>query len=150
MYLLEYRDREVPLAAGGRKFRVPANVYVVGTMNTADRSIALVDHALRRRFSFVFLGPEYEVLEKHVGRYGLPAAGLVTALRQINKAIGDRNYELGISFFLSDGPALRQNLPAIWQGEVEPYLEEYFFDQPDKVKPWTWRTLSKTTLADWV
>jgi hypothetical protein len=150
MYLLEYRDREVPLASGGQRFHVPENVFVLGTMNTADRSIALVDHALRRRFTFVFLGPEYQVLEKRVASLGLPAASLVGALKQVNSVIGDRNYELGISFFMNDGASLRKNLSAIWRGEVEPYLEEYFFDQPERVAPLRWEKLSESTLADWL
>jgi len=149
MYLLEYRDREVPLAAGGQRFHVPENVFVLGTMNTADRSIALVDHALRRRFTFVFLGPEYDVLEKRVASFGLPGASLVRALKQVNSVVGDRNYELGISFFMNDGAALRENLPAIWRGEIEPYLEEYFFDQPERVESLRWEKLSRSTLAEW-
>lgn len=60
MYLLEYRDKTIPLAAGGERFQIPENVYIIGTMNTADRSIALVDHALRRRFQFIRLRPEYK------------------------------------------------------------------------------------------
>jgi 5-methylcytosine-specific restriction protein B len=64
MYLLEYRDKAIPLAAGGEPFRIPGNVYLIGTMNTADRSIALVDHALRRRFSFIRLNPDYNILKK--------------------------------------------------------------------------------------
>jgi 5-methylcytosine-specific restriction protein B len=62
MYLLEYRDRSVPLAAGGEPFAIPANVCILGTMNTADRSIALVDHALRRRFAFIPLPPNPKAL----------------------------------------------------------------------------------------
>ena len=62
MYLLEYRDKAIPLAAGGIPFQIPENVYIIGTMNTADRSIALVDHALRRRFSFIRLRPKYDIL----------------------------------------------------------------------------------------
>ena len=65
MYLLEYRNREVPLASGGM-FQIPENVRLIGTMNTADRSIALVDHALRRRFAFLALYPNYEVLSKFI------------------------------------------------------------------------------------
>jgi hypothetical protein len=150
MYLLEYRDREIPLSGGGRRFRVPENVFVIGTMNTADRSIALVDHALRRRFTFAFLGPEYEALEKHVLAHGLPGMSLSATLRNINRAIADRNFELGISFFMNYGAGLREQLPAIWEGEIEPYLEEFFFDRLDKVDPFRWRELAKTTLSDWV
>ena len=149
MYLLEYRDRQVPLASGERRFRIPDNVYLVGTMNTADRSIALVDHALRRRFSFVHLGPEYGVLRQRLEADGLPAESLVLALQAINTDIADRNYEVGVSFFMGDGPDLKQHLRVIWEGEIEPYLEEYFFDQPEKVTSHRWETLVADTLAAW-
>jgi 5-methylcytosine-specific restriction protein B len=66
MYLREYRDEDVPLAVDGTPFRIPGNVRLIGTMNTADRSIALVDHALRRRFAFIELGPQYDILERRL------------------------------------------------------------------------------------
>src|SRR5262249_17867837 len=75
MYLLEYRDREIPLSGGGR-LRIPPRVRIIGTMNTADRSIALVDHALRRRFAFLRLEPKLEVLERFHAARGSDATGL--------------------------------------------------------------------------
>ena len=149
MYLLEYRDKKIPLSIGGEEFQVPKNVFIIGTMNTADRSIALVDHALRRRFSFIHLGPAYDVLRRQLERDGLPAESLLAVLRSINREIGDRNYEIGISFFMKDGKALRNALGAIWKGEIEPYLEEYFYDQLKKVDAFRWDTLTTTGLSDW-
>ena len=64
MFLLEYRDRGVPLAYSGRYFSIPHNVFLIGTMNTADRSIALVDFALRRRFHFVQFGADRDIFER--------------------------------------------------------------------------------------
>jgi len=130
MYLLEYRDREIPLAGGG-KFKIPANIYIIGTMNTADRSIAMVDHALRRRFAFIALYPNYQVLSTFHSETSFPIDGLIEILKKVNKQIVDKHYELGISFFLRHD--LDEQLEDIWIMEIEPYLEEYFFDQPDKM-----------------
>ena len=149
MYLLEYRDKKISLSIGGQEFQIPQNVYLIGTMNTADRSIALVDHALRRRFSFVHLDPDYDVLRQRLERDGLPSDSLVTVLQTINRQIDDRNYEIGISFFMKDGPELRQVLPEVWKGEIEPYLEEYFYDQIKKVEAFRWEVLITNELSDW-
>lgn len=143
MYLLEYRDQEIPLA-GGQRFRIPENVRIIGTMNTADRSIALVDHALRRRFAFLELSPKYEVLERFHADSGFPVGPLVKLLRRLNEAIADKHYEVGISFFLDD--SLAENLPIIWQMEIEPYLEEYFFDQTGKVDEFRWNRIENEVL----
>src|SRR5262249_51864525 len=62
LYLLEYRDQELTLPYSRRGFRLPLNLYLLGTMNAADRSVALVDQALRRRFSFLEMPPDGEVL----------------------------------------------------------------------------------------
>lgn len=132
MYLLEYRQSSVPLAGGGT-LEIPKNVLIIGTMNTADRSIALVDHALRRRFSFISMKPEYDILAKyHKEKTGLDISALIELLKKINRDIDDPNYEIGISFFMKED--LRESIEDIWEMEICPYLEEYFFDQPKKVK----------------
>ena len=150
MYLLEYRERAIPLAAGGESFKIPPNVYLIGTMNTADRSIALVDQALRRRFAFIRLEPDCNVLGAYLQKHGCPAQSLVAIVREINHAISDPDYGLGISFFMKDPESLKQVLPQIWMGEIEPYLEEVFYDQPEKMEGFRWNALSKTRLDDWV
>lgn len=138
MYLLEYRTRTVRLAADGRPFAIPANVRILGTMNTADRSIALLDHALRRRFAFIALQPDYEVLRRFHDQHatGFAVDALIALLRRVNNEIGDAHYAIGHSFFLRT--ALVDELADIWQLEIEPYLEEYFFDQPERVVAFRW------------
>ncbi|MEH1788601.1 MAG: AAA family ATPase [Nostoc sp.] len=135
MYLLEYRDREIPLA-GGNRFRIPKNVRIIGTMNTADRSIANMDHALRRRFAFIELRPNYDVLRRYHLKIGFAVEGLINILEQLNQVIADKNYEIGISFFLTDN--LREDIEDIWRMEIEPYLEEYFFNELEKVDKFRW------------
>ena len=136
MYLLEYRHRPIALAGGGSEFSIPANVYLIGTMNTADRSIALVDQALRRRFSFIRLRPNYPLLAKYLQDKGVSPQPLVALLKEVNQAIGDEDCALGLSFFMVDDIATA--LAYIWQGEVEPYLEEVFFDRPDQMARFRW------------
>lgn len=140
MYLMEYRDKEVELASG-RYFSIPKNVRIIGTMNTADRSIALVDHALRRRFAFLPLYPDMSILRKYHASPDFSIDGLVQILTEVNRAIGDRQYELGTSFFLRT--ALSAELQAIWQLEIEPYLEEYFFDRPEQVDKFRWSIIQR-------
>ncbi len=100
MYLLEYRERQIPLAGGG-VLQIPANARLIGTMNTADRSIALVDHALRRRFAFIALPPNYEVLRRYHQQHqtGFPVGGLVCPLAPLKRGIGGPHYGGGITFF---------------------------------------------------
>lgn len=140
MYLLEYRDREIPLAAGG-VLRIPDNVRIIGTMNTADRSIALVDHALRRRFAFLALYPDYDILRSYHSATGFNPEPLIQVLRKLNRQIADRHYEVGITFFLR--PDLPDQIQDIWRMEIEPYLEEYFFDQPEKADAFRWKEVGQ-------
>jgi 5-methylcytosine-specific restriction protein B len=140
MYLLEYRERKIPLSGGGR-LQVPANVRLIGTMNTADRSIALVDHALRRRFAFIRLAPNYDILRHYHHQSGFPVEGLISVLTRLNNHIADPHYEIGHTFFLH--PNLPAGLPDIWQMEIEPYLEEYFFDRPEAVDTFRWQNIKQ-------
>ena len=149
MYLLEYRNRSIPLAGGGDAFRIPGNVFLIGTMNTADRSIALVDQALRRRFTFVRLQAEIEILRGFLKNKGYPADPLVAVVEDINRQIGDPDHELGISFFMAPDDDLGSSLPHIWEGEIEPYLEEVFYDQLEQMKSFRWRALREGALRDW-
>ncbi|MEG3837827.1 AAA family ATPase [Microcoleus sp. Z1_A1] len=140
MYLLDDRQdtkRFITLASG-QKFRVPTNVRIIGTMNTADRSIALVDQALRRRFAFIPLYPNYELLQNYHKREatGFAVDKLISILRKVNKEINNKHYELGISFFLTK--TLAEDIQDIWQREIEPYLEEYFFDNQKKMDDFMW------------
>ncbi|MDZ7801863.1 MAG: AAA family ATPase [Trueperaceae bacterium] len=142
MYLLEYRDETVALAAGGKKLSVPKNVRILGTMNTADRSVALVDHALRRRFAFLRLQPDLELLRNwHRGKAGERLADRLTdELARLHRRIDDPHLALGISYFLVED--LPMHLPDIWRMEIEPYLEELFFDEADPLGEFVWEALA--------
>jgi tetratricopeptide (TPR) repeat protein len=140
MYLLDDRQdtqRFITLASG-QLFRIPTNVRIIGTMNTADRSIALVDNALRRRFAFIPVDPNYEVLRQyhHREKTGFPVDKLTSILEDVNRAINNKHYQLGISFFLTK--TLAEDIQDIWKMEIEPYLEEYFFDNQVKMDEFLW------------
>lgn len=141
MYLLEYRGREIFLASG-RRLGVPENVRIIGTMNTADRSIALVDHALRRRFAFLPVMPSYELLRSYHTEHAtsFQVEKLIQVLQKINTRINDPHYSLGVSFFLR--PDLAAQIEDVWRMEIESYLEEYFFDQPDHLNDLRWEKVS--------
>lgn len=144
MHLIEYREKSMNLTqkdmesddAGDEEFSIPDNVYILGTMNTADRSIALVDFALRRRFAFLPLWPEMGVLRNYHDDTGHDVDGLIEVVNEINDEIGDRNFHLGITYFL--GEDLDENIEDIWKLEVKPYLDEYFFDSPAKAEQFAW------------
>jgi len=147
MYLLEYRDQRVRLSVDGQEFAIPKNVRIIGTMNTADRSIALVDHALRRRFAFIGLYPRYDVLAHYHACQGtgFPVDRLITVLKRLNEEIGDPNYAVGITFFMRQD--LHDSIANIWQMEIEPYLEEYFFDRRSRVDAYRWHRVTNDILS---
>ena len=149
---------EMPLAysLAGEMFYVPDNVFLLGLMNTADRSLAVVDYALRRRFAFFTLDPQFEAekFSSHLNSLGV-SEGLI---RQIVQRMGSLNHEIredhanlgrgfciGHSFFcsardksLSEGEWYKQ----VVQTEIVPLLEEYWFDNPNRVSVWRGNLLS--------
>jgi 5-methylcytosine-specific restriction enzyme B len=139
MYLLEYREQSIALPYSKREFRLPANLYIVGTMNTADRSVALVDQALRRRFSFLDMPPDAAVLsawlEHHppTGESEL-AAKIIGLFRRLNarlRADLGQHYQIGHSYFMV--PEFDQErLRTVWDHHVLPVLEEYFVGHPGR------------------
>jgi 5-methylcytosine-specific restriction protein B len=142
MYLLEYRSEKIQLAGGNKPFWIPENVYLIGTMNTADRSISLVDHALRRRFAFLPLPPNYQILERHYKETDFPAQGLIKALEFVNQEL-DEDYKVGISFFLNLKGNFAEQIEDIWQMEIEPYLKEYFFNKKEQLEKFRWSEVCK-------
>jgi len=142
---------------GEPRFFVPENLYVLGTMNTADRSLSIVDYALRRRFAFALLEPMFgsnKFKEFLVGR-GVPEpviARIVACMTALNQAIGeDRShlgpgYRIGHSFFIP--PDDFEYDPGwyrrVVETEIHPLLDEYWFDDPDKADSWRQQLLQGT------
>ena len=114
-------------------FGIPDNVYLLGTMNTADRSIALLDTALRRRFSFVEMMPDSGVLDG-IEVEGISVSGLLTTLNRRIEVLFDREHTLGHAFFtpLRQSPSI-ETLGEIFRDKVNPLLQEYFYDDYEKI-----------------
>ncbi|MFE4665240.1 DUF4357 domain-containing protein [Streptomyces sp. NPDC056716] len=131
-FLLEYRNRSVQLPYSGADFALPPNLFVIGTMNTADRSIALVDAAMRRRFAFVELSPRTEptsgLLRRWLAREGKDAepAELLDAL---NARIDDPDFRIGPSYLMKKGVHREGGLERTWRTKILPLLEEHHYGE---------------------
>lgn len=131
-FLLEYRDKSVRLTYSGDDFWLPPNLFVIGTMNTADRSIALVDAAMRRRFAFVELSPRIEPTSGLLRRW-LAAqerdpqpADLLDAL---NSRIDDSDFRIGPSYLMKKGVYRQGGLERTWRTKILPLLEEHHYGE---------------------
>ncbi len=136
-FLLEYRATSVSLQYSDDKFFLPRNLFFIGTMNTADRSVALVDAAMRRRFYFQGLFPGEQpiqgLLKLWLAGQGLPeeAAHLLSLL---NERINDRDFAVGPSYLMSHRVAQPGGLERIWRTAIRPLLDEHFFGEGRNVK----------------
>ena len=126
-------ELQAKLPYSHEEFGIPDNVYLLGTMNTADRSIAMLDTALRRRFSFVEMMPDSSVLDG-VEVEGISISGLLTTLNRRIEVLFDREHTLGHAFFtpLRHSPSI-QTLGEIFRDKVIPLLQEYFYDDYEKI-----------------
>lgn len=125
------------LPYSGDEFSVPANVYILGTMNTADRSIALMDTALRRRFQFIEMMPDSDVLRRiRADKVGdLDVAAILDKINERITFLYDREHTIGHAFFtgLKDDASI-EKLQSIFEKSVIPLLQEYFYEDYQKIQ----------------
>ncbi|MEI6269083.1 MAG: AAA family ATPase [Methylococcaceae bacterium] len=115
-------------------FSVPDNLYIIGTMNTADRSLALMDTALRRRFDFVEMPPQPELL-KDIEIDEINICTMLTTMNQRIEVLYDREHTLGHAFFMSlNNASSIGDLAEIFQHKIIPLLQEYFFEDWEKIR----------------
>lgn len=141
------RGIELQLLYSDERFSVPANVYIIGMMNTADRSLAMLDYALRRRFAFIDLKPGFETEGFRTYRIGLENDKfnhLIAAVETLNNVIAaddslGEGFCIGHSYFCNLNPDNLddQALSAIVEFELIPLLKEYWFDELTKVRDWS-------------
>ncbi|MBX3323867.1 MAG: AAA family ATPase [Phycisphaeraceae bacterium] len=154
LFLLEYRDEAITLQYSEAPFRLPRNLLIIATMNTADRSIALLDMALRRRFRFIDLVPGEKPIDGLLKRFlDINAPDMVYLADMIdcvNKIVDDRHAAIGPSHFLTDDPrALTEEwAKQIWDHSVMPALADRFFDNPSEMSQFRYDTMRDRVTSD--
>ncbi|MCR8720193.1 AAA family ATPase [Pseudomonas syringae] len=125
---------EVTLPYSKERFSIPSNIHLIGTMNTADRSLAALDIALRRRFTFIEVPPNPELLDE-VEVDGIAIDELLSVMNQRIAALLDRDHCLGHAYFmpLKDEPTL-ERLEGIFREQILPLLQEYFFEDWQRIQ----------------
>ena len=140
----DYRGTKIELAYGGPLFYVPKNIYIIGMMNTADRSLALMDYALRRRFSFFEMSPAFESDGFKAYQSSLESDNfneLIEVIGELNTDIS-RDESLGIGFCIGHSYFCGQRsysdewLKQVVNYDIIPMLNEYWFDNEDKRRKW--------------
>lgn len=145
LMLMEYdkRGEEIPLMYQNQPFSIPPNVYLIGTMNTADRSLALMDYALRRRFCFFYAEPAFHKAEfwQYLQNQGMPEGlchKICDKMKKVNLEI-KRNPDLGEGFQIGHSYFCNYEEDLFWyesiiRYEIAPLIEEYWFDNREKAR----------------
>ena len=139
-----YRGKKAALAYNGRLFSVPENIYIIGMMNTADRSLAMIDYALRRRFSFFYMEPGFD--SEGFIRYQNALDNeifnkLILKVKELNdeitkdKSLG-KGFCIGHSYFCERDVCTDEWLHEVVDYDIIPMLREYWFDEADKLQRW--------------
>ena len=137
-FLLEYRNHEITLQySPDEPFKLPKNVFVIGTMNTVDRSVALIDAAMRRRFVFRALAPDRPpvdgLLRRWLERERLPVLPALL-LEEVNRRLNDPDRAVGPSYLMTPSVATRRGLELIWAAEILPLLEDQLYGKIDDIE----------------
>lgn len=135
VHLLEYRGEPLPLSNGEDMVILPKNVMIVGTMSASDR-LEVVDHVLRRRFAYLRVDADLEVVRRYHRARGRSVDALVAVLGRIQHAIRDPDRALGVSYFLRAD--LDDALEDLWRFEIEPTLELLLKERPSELARFRW------------
>lgn len=138
------RGQQLRLLYSDEQFSVPDNVYIIGMMNTADRSLAMIDYALRRRFAFFEFEPAFESEGFKNYQYQMAYEkfdSLVATVVQLNRVIAQdaslgSGFQIGHSYFCSEEPIDDAWLANVVEYELLPLIREYWFDEPSKAAEW--------------
>ena len=141
----DYRGSSLTLACDGTAFSVPENLYIIGMMNTADRGIALVDYALRRRFGFFDMRPGFQSTGFKKYQANLESKvfdALIRCVEELNEEIEQdeslgKGFCIGHSYFCSQEECAVEWMRAVVEYDLIPTLEEYWFDEPNKLARWS-------------
>lgn len=140
----DYRGKGVTLAYNGGKFSVPKRIYIIGMMNTADRSLAMIDYALRRRFSFIDIEPGFDsegFINYQKGLANDTFNSLIEKIKELNnEIIADdslgKGFCIGHSYFCNADKCTQEWMMDVVEFDILPTLSEYWFDEPDKLQYW--------------
>lgn len=140
----DYRGTKTTLAYNGLPFSVPKNLYIIGMMNTADRSLAMIDYALRRRFSFFDIEPGFEsegFMKYQADLNNETFSMLVSKVQELNKEISidkslGKGFCIGHSYFCGQTECSDEWMQAIVDYDILPMLSEYWFDDTNKLQRW--------------